>query len=199
MGFLWLVMQWGSVSGCVVCVTLVSVLQSPRRCIQIAGVVGTVQRCCMYACPHCDSTKMFMAFRDGMLLKVLEDHEDVEGLDEVGELLCVSCNQWFPNPTLGEGAHKRVLTGELVTMTGLRGKGTIKVVATGIKFPFHYDTYEDDAVEQLRGLDRERVLDILEFVRHGDHTLALRVKEDGNPNTWVYRLDRRHLTRGVER
>ena len=95
-----------------------------------------------------------MAYKDGMLVKVLEDHEDVEGLDQVKELLCTECNKWFPNPTLGEGAH-RELTGELVAVTGLKGKGTIKVVSTGIEFPFHYDTYEKEVAEILKATEPE--------------------------------------------
>lgn len=151
----------------------------------------------MYACPHCGSTDVFMAYKDGMLIKVLEDHEDVDGLDTVKELLCLECNNWFPNPTQGEGAHKRVLTGELVTITGLKGKGTIKVVATGRKLAFHYDTYEDEVADLLRG-EKAKFLDALrEFSSHADHTLALRVKEDGNPNTWVYRIDRRRLWKAL--
>lgn len=151
----------------------------------------------MYACPHCNSTKMFMALKDGILVKVLEDHQDVEGLDEIGELLCADCNRWFPNPTLGEGAHGRTLTGELVAITGLRGKGTIKVVATGIKFPFHYDTYEQEAVEVLKGQSEEVLDGLREFSDLPDHTLGLRVKEDGNPNTWVYRLPARKVWKAL--
>ena len=151
----------------------------------------------MYACPHCNSTKMFMAFKNGILVKVLEDHEDVEGLEEVQELLCAECNRWFPNPTLGAGAHERVLTGELVTITGLRGKGTIKVVATDVTFPFHYDTYEEEAVEVLRGQTPRFLRDLREFSDFHDHQLALRVKEKGNPNTWVYRLNARRLWKGL--
>lgn len=151
----------------------------------------------MYACPHCDSTRMFMAFKDGILVKVLEDHEDVDGLDTVGELLCAECNRWFPNPTLGEGAHARVLTGELVTITGLKGSGTIKVVATGITFPFHYDDYEDEAVEILREEDVDLLAALREFSDHHDHQLAIRVKEDDNPNTWVYRLSARRLWKAL--
>ncbi len=147
----------------------------------------------MYACPHCDSTDMFMAFKDGLLVKVLEDHEDVEGLDEVAELLCVQCNQWFENPY--RDAHGRTLTGELVTITGLKSKGTIKVVATGLKMPFHYDTYESEVADRLREQDTEFLRGLKEFSAHADHQLALRVKEDGNPNTWVYRLDSRRLWR----
>jgi uncharacterized protein YbaR (Trm112 family) len=150
----------------------------------------------MYACPHCNSTRMFMAFKDGLLIKVLEDHEDVEGLDSVGELLCVDCNQWFPNPTLGQGAHRK-LTGELVTITGLKGKGTIKVVATGRTFPFHYDTYEEEVARILREEDSQFVENLLEFVDVADHQLALRVKEEGNPNTWVYRINQKRLRRSL--
>ncbi len=149
----------------------------------------------MYACPHCDSTRMFMAYRDGTLLRVLEDHEDVEGLSDVRELLCVDCNQWFPNPY--QDAHDRELTGELVTITGLKGKGTIKVVSTGLTFPFHYDTYEDEAAEALRRQPQDFVDDLRDFSDHHDHTLGLRVKEEGNPNTWVYRLDRKRLWRAL--
>lgn len=149
----------------------------------------------MYACPYCESTKMFMAFKDGILVKVLEDHEDVEGLETVMELLCTDCNRWFPNPMLGQAAHDRELTGELVTITGLKGKGTIKVVATGITFPFHYDTYEDEVVEELRDEDRDLLADLREFSDHADHQLAIRVKEEDNPNTWVYRFDNRRLWR----
>ncbi|MGB0653542.1 MAG: hypothetical protein ACPGQL_10120 [Thermoplasmatota archaeon] len=153
----------------------------------------------MYACPHCDSTRMFMAFKDGLLIRVLEDNEDVDGLEAVGELLCVDCNQWFPNPALGHGAHQRLMTGELVTITGLKGTGTIKVVATGLKFPFHYDTYRKEALDALQGQPAEFLDDLIEFARHRDHTIALRVKEDGNPNTWVYRLDNRRLRKALGR
>lgn len=153
----------------------------------------------MYACPNCSSTDMFMAFKDGMLIKVLEDHEDVDGLDTVSELLCTACNKWFPNPTLGESLHERTLTGELVTITGLKGKGTIKVVATDLKFPFHYDSYEEEAARVLSEQPGDFVANLREFSRHHDHTLALRVKEQGNPNTWVYRIDRRRLWRALGR
>lgn len=138
---------------------------------------------------------MFLAFKEGTLVKVLEDHEDVEGLDTVGELLCTECDRWFPNPTLGEGAH-RALAGELVTITGLKGRGTIKTVATGVTLPFHYDTYEEEAAVALARQAADFVANLREFSRHAE--LALRVKEDGNPNTWVYRLDRRRLWRAVE-
>lgn len=148
----------------------------------------------MYACPHCDSTRMFMAYKDGVLLRVLEDHEDTAALAEVRELLCVDCNQWFTNPY--KDAHGQ-MTGELVTITGLKGKGTIKVVATGLTFPFHYDTYEEEAAEVLVRQDRQFLDDLREFSDHHDHTLGLRVKEEGNPNTWVYRLDRRRLWKAL--
>ncbi len=142
---------------------------------------------------------MFIAFKDGVLIRVLEDHEDVEGLETVNELLCVDCNQWFANPTLGQSAHERELTGELVTITGLRGDVTIKVVATGVTFPFHYDTYEGEAARILADQDRDFIDNLLEFARHRDHTLGLRVKEEGNPNTWVYRLDKRRLRKALDR
>lgn len=151
----------------------------------------------MYACPHCNAINMFMAFKDGVLVRVLEDHEDVEGLDQVNELLCIECNQWFPNPTKGESAHKRVLTGELVTITGLKSKGTIKTVATGVKFPFHYDTYEEEAARVLARQKPSFIRDLFEFAHHRDSTLALRVKEDGSPNTWVYRLDKKRLRKAL--
>ncbi len=150
----------------------------------------------MYACPHCESTKMFMAFKDGLLIKVLEDHEDVDGLEAVKELLCSDCNHWFENPTMGKGRKR--MTGELVTITGLKGKGTIKVVATGIVFPFHYDTYEEEAVEVLRDEDMDLVAALKEFSGHHDHQLALRVKEEDNPNTWVYRLNARRLWKALK-
>lgn len=148
----------------------------------------------VYSCSHCNSTDMFLAYKDGMLVKVLEDHEDVEGLDQVGELLCTECNKWFPNPTLGEGAHRK-LTGELVTVTGLKGKGTIKVIATGITMPFHYDSYEEEVVELLRNTDAETVANLKEFCSHHDHILGLRAKETDNPNTWLYRINTRKLWR----
>ncbi len=151
----------------------------------------------MYACPNCNSTRMFIAFKDGVLIRVLEDHEDVEGLDTVMELLCVDCNEWFTNPTLGKGAHERELTGELVTITGLRGTGTIKVVATGVTFPFHYDTYEEEAARVLGDQQPDFIANLLAFAHHRDHTLGLRVKEEGNPNTWVYRLDKRRLRKAL--
>ncbi len=134
-----------------------------------------------------------MAFKDGILVRVLEDHEDVEGLDTVSELLCTQCNRWAPNPTLGEGAHARQLVGELVTITGLKGKGTIKTVATGLSFPFHYDTYEDEVAKLLGQQDPAFVANLKEFAQHHDHQLAIRAKEEGNPNTWVYRISRRRL------
>ncbi len=138
-----------------------------------------------------------MAYKDGLLIRVLEDHEDVEGLDTVNELLCVDCNQWFPNPHLD--AHERQLMGELVTITGLKGKGTIKTVATGVTLPFHYDTYESEAAEALAD-QPEAFLEGLEtFSSHHDHQLALRVKEEGNPNTWVYRLDHKRLWKAMRR
>lgn len=149
----------------------------------------------MYACPNCNAIKMFMAFKDGQLVRVLEDHEDVEGLQKVNELLCVECNNWFPNPY--KEPHKRKLTGELVTLTGLKGDGTIKVVATGVKFPFHYDTYESEAANILAKQRRKFIEDLFEFSHHKDNTLGLRVKEDGNPNTWVYRLDKKRLRKAL--
>lgn len=151
----------------------------------------------MYACPHCNAIDVFMAFKDGTLVRVLEDHEDTEGLEKVDELLCVECNQWFPNPTRGESAHKRVLTGELVTITGLKSKGTIKTVATGVKFPFHYDTYEEEAAKALGQQRQSFIRDLFEFSHHRDSTLALRVKEEGSPNTWVYRLDKKRLRKAL--
>lgn len=151
----------------------------------------------MYACPNCNAIDKFMAFKDGVLIRVLEDHEDVEGLEAVNELLCIECNNWFPNPTKGESAHRRVLTGELVSITGLTTRGTIKVVATGVKFPFHYDTYEEEAAKALGQQTRQFVADLFEFSHHRDCTLGLRVKEEGNPNTWVYRLDKKRLKKAV--
>ncbi len=136
---------------------------------------------------------MFLALKDGVLMRVLEDHEDVEGLEEVGELLCAECNRWFPNPA--RDAHERELTGELVMVTGLKGKGTIKTVATGLTMPFHYDTYEDEVADRLQGEDM--VTDLKEFARRGDAQLALRVKEEGNPNTWTYRLDHKRLWKAL--
>lgn len=151
----------------------------------------------MYACPHCNAINMFMAFKDGVLVRVLEDHEDTEGLEAVSELLCIECNQWFANPTRGESTHQRILTGELVTITGLKSKGTIKTVATGVKFPFHYDTYEQEAARVLAEQKQSFIQDLFEFSHHRDSTLALRVKEDGSPNTWVYRLDKKRLRKAL--
>ncbi len=151
----------------------------------------------MFACPHCDNTDYFLAYRDGTLYRVLEDNQDVEGLSDVGELLCSECNQWFANPSYGQ--ESRAMTGELVTITGLKGTGTIKVVATGITFPFHYASYQDDAARVLAGESASTVEDLLEFAGRRDHTLGLRVKEDGNPNTWVYRLNRRALRKALGR
>jgi hypothetical protein len=139
-----------------------------------------------------------MAYKDGILIKILEDHEDVEGLAGVKELLCLECNQWFPNPTGSQDAHQRVLTGELVTITGLNRKGTIKVVATGRKMAFHYDTYEREVADLLRSEGEKFVAGLREFSSHGDHTLALRVKEEGNANTWVYRIDAKRLWRSLK-
>lgn len=150
----------------------------------------------MYACPNCNAINMFMAFKEGVLVRVLEDHEDVEGLDAVEELLCIECNEWFPNPY--KDPHRRVLTGELVTITGLKGKGTIKTVATGVKMPFHYDTYEEEAAKVLAKQPDRFVRDLFEFAHHRDNTLALRVKEEGNPNTWVYRLDKKRLKKALK-
>lgn len=152
----------------------------------------------MYACPHCNGTKMFMAFKDGILVKVLEDNRDVEGLDEVKELLCSECNHWFTNPTLEAGEGRREMTGELVTITGLKGRGTIKVVATGIVFPFTYEDYENEAIEALRDEDKDLLSALREFSSHADHQLALRVKEEDNPNTWVYRLNARRLWKALK-
>lgn len=145
----------------------------------------------MYACPNCNAIDKFMALKDGQLIKVLEDHEDVEGLDRVNELLCIECNHWFPNPQ--KDPHKRRLVGELVAITGLKGSGTIKTVATGVKMPFHYDTYEDEAAQTLSKQNQKFIRDLFEFSHHRDLTLGLRVKEEGNPNTWVYRLDKKRL------
>jgi len=149
----------------------------------------------MYACPHCNAIDKFMALKDGALIRVLEDHEDVEGLDKVNELLCIECNEWFPNPA--KDPHKRVLTGELVSITGLTTRGTIKVVATGVKFPFHYDTYEEEAAKVLKKQKKRFVQDLFEFSHHRDNTIALRVKEEGDPNTWVYRLDKKRLRKAL--
>lgn len=153
----------------------------------------------MYACPNCNAINMFMAFKEGTLIRVLEDHEDTEGLEKVAELLCIECNEWFPNPTRGESAHKRVLTGELVTITGLKSRGTIKTVATGVKMPFHYDTYEEEAARVLAKQPARFVTDLFEFAHHRDSALALRVKEDGSPNTWVYRLNKRRLKKALSK
>jgi uncharacterized protein YbaR (Trm112 family) len=150
----------------------------------------------MYACPHCNSTKMFLAFKDGILVKVLEDHTDVDGLDTVQELLCSSCNRWFPNPGSGQDGA-RILSGELVTITGLKGTGTIKVVATGIVFPFHYETFEDEAMSVLLEQDVEMLAALREFSSHRDNQLAIRVKEQDNPNTWVYRINGRKMWRSI--
>ncbi len=139
---------------------------------------------------------MFMAFKDGILVKVLEDHQDVEGLDAIGELLCSECNHWFENTA---GGGRRTMTGELVTITGLKGKGTIKVVATGIVFPFHYESYEDEALAVLRDEDIDLVAALREFSTHHDHQLGLRVKEEDNPNTWVYRLNSRKLWKALNK
>ncbi len=149
----------------------------------------------MYACPHCNAINKFMAYQGGMMIRVLEDHEDVAGLDKVNELLCIECNQWFPNPA--KDPHKRILTGELVTITGLTTRGTIKVVATGVKFPFHYDTYEDEAAKALGKQKHEFNTHLFEFSHHRDSTLGLRVKEKGSDNTWVYRLDKRRLRKAL--
>lgn len=152
----------------------------------------------MFACPHCNAINLFMAMKDGQLIRVLEDHEDVENLDKVFELLCVECNNWFPNPAKGGDVHKRVLTGELVTITGLVSRGTIKVVATGVKMRFHYDSYESDAAKLLQKQSRQFIEDLFEFSHHRDNTLALRVKAKGNPNTWVYRLDKKRLRKALK-
>jgi hypothetical protein len=149
----------------------------------------------MYACPHCNAIDKFMAFKGGVLIRVLEDHEDVEGLDKVNELLCIECNKWFPNPQ--KDPHKRKLVGELVSITGLTTRGSIKVVATGVKFPFHYDTYEAEAAKALGKQKQRFIHDLFEFSHHRDHTLGLRVTEAGNPNTWVYRLDKKRLRKAL--
>ncbi len=151
----------------------------------------------MYACPNCNAINMFMAFKGGALIRVLEDHEDTEGLEKVNELLCIECNQWFPNPHKGDAYHKRVLTGELVTITGLKSRGTIKTVATGVTLPFHYDSYEAEVAKVLAKQTKRFVEDLFEFSHHRDNTLALRVKEEGNPNTWTYRLDKKRLRKAL--
>ncbi len=138
---------------------------------------------------------MFMAFKDGILVKVLEDNQDVDGLDAIGELLCSQCNRWFTNPGFGD----RELTGELVTITGLKGRGTIKVVATGVDFPFHYASFEAEAIEAMRNLDADILAGLKEFSTLADHKLALRVKEEGNPNTWVYRLNTRRVWKALSK
>lgn len=140
---------------------------------------------------------MFMAYKDGILVKVLEDHQDVEGLDQVQELLCTQCNKWFPNPTGVEGAH-REMTGELVTVTGLKGKGTIKVISTGITFPFHYDTYDEEVLALLQDQEPELVANLREFCSHNDHILGIRAKETANPNTWLYRVNTKKLWRHLK-
>lgn len=152
----------------------------------------------MIACPNCNAIAMFMAYKDGILLKVLEDHEDVAGIQDVHELLCVECNEWFPNPLMGDAARTRVLTGELVSITGLKGRGTIKVVATGVKMRFHYTSYQEDAAGLLKKQSVQFVKDLFEFAHHGDVTLGLRVKAQDNPNTWVYRLDKKRLQRDLQ-
>lgn len=139
-----------------------------------------------------------MAFKDGLLVRVLEDHEDVEGLDTVKELLCIQCNQWYPNPTGPGGVHERELHGELVTITGLKGKGTIKTVATGLSFPFHYATYEDEVARHLKAYDPTFVANLKAFAQHHDHQLAIRAKEEGNPNTWVYRINHKRLWKALK-
>lgn len=139
-----------------------------------------------------------MAFKDGLLVRVLEDHEDVEGLESVQELLCIECNHWSPNPTLGEGAHARELQGELVTITGLKGKGTIKTVATGLTFPFHYDTYEEEVARLILDQGAEFGANLKTFASHNDHQLAIRAKEEGNPNTWTYRINHKRLWKALK-
>jgi hypothetical protein len=156
---------------------------------------GCVQA--VYACPHCNAIDKFMAFKGGALIRVLEDHEDVEGLDQVDELLCIECNQWFANPV--KDPHKRTLTGELVSITGLTTRGTIKVVATGVTFPFHYDTYEEEAAKVLAKQKKKFIDDLFEFSHHRDNTLGLRVNAEGDPNTWVYRLDKKRLRKALGR
>ncbi len=143
----------------------------------------------MFACPHCNAIGMFMAMKDGTMIRVLEDHEDTENLQKVSELLCVECNQWFANPASGNQIRKRVL----------KGKGTIKTVATGVKFPFHYDTYEQEAAKALAKQSKKFIDDLFEFSHHSDNTLALRVKAKDSNNTWVYRLDKKRLKKSVQK
>jgi len=131
-----------------------------------------------------------MAYHAGALLRVLEDEDDTDALSGVKELLCIPCNQWFDSPAL---PRSRQLTGELVVVTGLKGKGTIKTVATGVTFPFQPQGQEKDAADALRSRPPAFAEDLLELASQGDAVLALRVKEEGDPNTWVYRLDRRRL------
>lgn len=151
----------------------------------------------MYSCPNCQATNSFMAYKDGLLIRVLEDNEDREGLDTVMELLCLDCNEWFPNPFV-DGAKDRTLVCELVTATGLKGKGTVKVIATGVSFPFDFQTHVEDAVMALRGQSREFRANLLEFASHRGHELCLRVKEEGNPNTWLYRLSRKQVEKHLK-
>lgn len=132
-----------------------------------------------------------------MLVKVLEDHRDVEGLDQVGQLLCTDCNRWFVNPYVGTRA-RREMTGELVSVTGLKGKSTIKVISTGISMPFHYDTFEEEVLELLRGESAETIANLKEFCSHNDHILGLRAKEEENPNTWLYRINTRKLWKALK-
>ncbi len=62
---------------------------------------------------------------------------------------------------------------------------------------FHYDTYEEEAARVLGDQQPEFIANLLAFAHHRDHTLGLRVKEEGNPNTWVYRLDKRRLRKAL--
>ncbi|MHB1261687.1 MAG: hypothetical protein ACYC2H_08210, partial [Thermoplasmatota archaeon] len=62
---------------------------------------------------------------------------------------------------------------------------------------FHYDTYEQEAARVLAQQKQSFIQDLFEFSHHRDSTLALRVKEDGSPNTWVYRLDKKRLKKAL--
>jgi len=138
-----------------------------------------------------------MAFKRGSLVRVLEDRFDTEGLDKVGELLCTKCNTWFPNPARGTAGAERVLEAEIVIVTGLKESGPIKVVASDVKFAFHYASYENDTLAVLRKQRETFLTALFEFSHHKGTTLGLRVKEEGNPNTWLHRLDKKRLRKAL--
>lgn len=51
-------------------------------------------------CPHCHATRNFLVFDGGSMLRVLEDAEDTELLEEGRSLVCENCGEILLCPAL---------------------------------------------------------------------------------------------------